>query len=89
MSIRPFSDPQHANLYVLIRFFLRTAILGFCAVFGTNGFALTFGGLLASAMLCCVFIGALRQEMPLGQTLTHFDEAVAYAAISCLALGTS
>lgn len=64
---------------VLVRFLLRIVILGVCAELGAQGFAKTLEQLLIVAVCYCIFIGGIRREAPLGPSLTHYDEAAAYA----------
>ena len=41
------------------------------------------------AMLYCIFVAAVRREHLFGQSLTHLDEAVAYAMVARLAAWVS
>jgi hypothetical protein len=74
-----------ASIQVVFRFFLRIVILIVLASLGTQGFAKTFETLLAFAVFYCIFVAAIRREMPFGQVLTHFDEAAAYAILARVA----
>jgi hypothetical protein len=77
--------PHLGSAQALTRFFLRLIILSGFAAFGPRGFGKTLESLLMFAVLYCIFIAAIRRELPFGPLLTHFDEAAAYAVIARLA----
>lgn len=70
---------------VLARFVLRMLIMGLFAGFSDLGFGKTLSGMLALAVLYCLFAAAIRRELLFDPVLTHFDEAAAYAAVACAA----
>jgi hypothetical protein len=71
------------SIQVLVRFFLRMAILMAFAVFGSVG----FGRSLVALLWMAAIVGALRREPPFDTVLNHWDEMMAYAALCCLAIG--
>jgi hypothetical protein len=77
-------DPssQIRSAQVFVRFSMRIILLALFATFiGAN-----FGrAMLWVSMILCVAGGLLKREWPLGRTLTHWDEAAAYAALYCAA----
>jgi hypothetical protein len=77
----PKSDTPHERVsaQVLARFLLRIVMLCICAAAGRQGFGKTIEPLLTLATCYCVVIGSVRREAPLGQVLTHYDEAAGYA----------
>ncbi len=83
----PKSGTPHAliSAQVLARFILRIALLSICAAVGKQGFGKTIEPLLTLATCYCVVIGGIRREAPLGNVLTHYDEAAGYALGACLA----
>jgi len=72
------------SMHVLVRFFLRTVMLVFFGLASRHGFGPTFEGLLGFATLYCLLAATLRREALFGETLTHFDEAAAYAFLAGL-----
>jgi hypothetical protein len=66
---------------VLIRFFLRTAILVIFAAFAGVGLARGLVALLWMSIILCAVIGIMKREQPFGAVLNHWDETVAYAAL--------
>jgi hypothetical protein len=70
---------------VLLRFLIRIAMLSVFAAFGAEGFVRTLSNLFVLTALYCVVAAIMRREEPLGPTLTHLDEAAAYAAGAVLA----
>jgi hypothetical protein len=71
--------PQPGSVAVVLRFGVRMLILLAFASIGTVGFARTLEPMLAMAAIYCCAMAPLRREAPFGPTLTHFDEATAYA----------
>lgn len=84
-ALTPEAVRKHTSLKVSIRFLLRIAILAAVAIFGAQGFAKTLESLLVVAVCYCLVVGGLRREWPFGPTLTHYDEAAAYAVAFGLA----
>ena len=72
------------SFQVLIRFCLRMIILAVFASFGSIGFARSFAALLGMSTILSVIIATMKQELPLGPVLTHWDEAAAYGSLWCL-----
>jgi hypothetical protein len=83
--------PQFPNLprgpksiQVLVRFFLRTAVLVIFATFGAVGFDRSFTALLWMSVIFSAVIGIMKREQPLDNVLNHWDETAAYAALFSL-----
>jgi hypothetical protein len=72
------------SIQVLVRFFLRIAVLSVFAALGSVGFTRSLAALLWLSTILCVVAGSLRREAPFNSSLTHWDEGVAYAALYCL-----
>ena len=72
---------------VLVRFGLRLLIIVGFASFGTVGFSRGFGVLLWMSSILCAVAAIIKRERPFDVLLNHWDEAVAYAALFCLARG--
>jgi len=83
----PNPDIPHdlVSAQVLVRFLLRIVILSICAALGRQGFGKTIEPLLTLATCYCIVVGGIRCEAPLGQVLTHYDEAAGYALGASLA----
>jgi len=85
---QPPNLPQELrSIQVLVRFFLRMAILMAFAVFGSVGFGRSLVALLWMAAILSAIVGAMRREPPFDTVLNHWDEMIAYAALCCLAIG--
>jgi hypothetical protein len=70
---------------VIVRFGLRmTAVVAF-AVFGGIGFQRGLTVMLWMSAILGAVIATFDREDPLGSVLNHWDEAMAYAALCCLA----
>jgi hypothetical protein len=72
---------------VLLRFFMRLAILLVFAAFGHAGFGKGLAALTAMAAVLCALVAAVRREAPFPRALNHWDEALAFAALYFLAVG--
>ena len=81
--------PDFGSAQALTRFCLRLAILCVFAALGHQGFGKTLVNMLMLAMLYCIFVAAVRREHLFGPSLTHLDEAVAYAMVARLAAWVS
>ena len=81
MSAAPDIPHELATSRVLLRFVIRTTILGIFAIVIAQGFAKTFASLLTLTGLYCVVAGAVKREEPFGPALTNYDEAAAYAVV--------
>jgi len=75
------------SIQVLVRFFLRMAILTAFAAFGSIGFERSLVALLWMAAILSGIVGAMRREPPFDTVLNHWDELMAYAALCSLAAG--
>jgi hypothetical protein len=75
------------SIQVLVRFFLRMAILTVFATFGSIGFERSLVALLWMAAILSAIVGATRREPPFDTVLNHWDEVIAYAALCSLAVG--
>jgi hypothetical protein len=71
--------------YGLARLFIRLAVFGLFAAFGSQGFGRTLQSLLTLGILYCLVAAAIKREEPFGPDFTHFDEAAAYAVVAGLA----
>jgi hypothetical protein len=69
---------------VIVRFCLRVGILVTFAAFASIGFGRSLAALLWMSIILCAVIGAAKREPPFGTVLNHWDEAIAYAALSSL-----
>ncbi len=70
---------------VIVRFGLRmTAVVAF-AIFGGIGFQRGLTVMLWMSAILGAVIATFDREEPLDSALNHWDEAVAYAALCCLA----
>src|ERR1700743_814511 len=70
---------------VIVRFGLRmTAIVAF-AIFGGIGFQRGLTVMLWMSAILGAVIATFDREEPLSSVLNHWDEAMAYAALCCLA----
>jgi hypothetical protein len=75
------------SIQVLVRFFLRMAILMAFAAFGSIGFERSLVALLWMAAILSAIVGAMRREPPFDTALNHWDEVMAYAALCSLVVG--
>jgi hypothetical protein len=75
------------SIQVLVRFFLRTAILMAFAAFGSIGFERSLVALLWMAAILSAIVGALRREPPFDAVLNHWDELMAYTALCSMVIG--
>ncbi len=66
---------------VLIRFCMRITILVIFAAFSSGGFGVSLAALLAMAALLCTVVATVRREAMFSRALSHWDEALAYAAL--------
>jgi len=85
---QPPNLPQELrSIQVLVRFFLRMAILMAFAVFGSVGFGSSLVALLWMAAILSAIVGAMRREPPFDTVLNHWDEVIAYAALCSPVVG--
>ncbi len=70
---------------VIVRFGLRMAAVAGFAVFGGIGFQRGLTVMLWMSAILGGVIATFDREEPLASVLNHWDEAIAYAALCCLA----
>jgi hypothetical protein len=70
---------------VIVRFGLRMAAVAAFAVFGGIGFQRGLAVMLWMSAILGAVIAIFDREEPLASALNHWDEAIAYAALCCLA----
>ncbi len=70
---------------VLFRFGLRMVAITTFAVFGGIGFQRGLTVMLWMSAILGAAIAMFDREQPLSSVLNHWDEAMAYAALCCLA----
>jgi hypothetical protein len=90
--MRPFVASRDRNLTqasisteVIVRFGLRMAAATAFAVLGGIGFQRGLTVMLWMSAILGAVIATFDREEPLDSALNHWDEAVAYAALCCLA----
>lgn len=74
------------TIRVIIRFWLRMIIVLAFATFSSIRFDQILALLLLMSMVLSAVLATLKREAPLATTLNHWDEAIAYAALCCLAV---
>jgi hypothetical protein len=72
---------------VLLRFCIRTIILVTFAAFGRIGFGNSLAALLAMSSVLCAVVATIRRETAFPNTLNHWDESMAYAALYFASVG--
>ena len=75
------------SIQVIARFCLRMTILVIFAAFGNIGFDRSLTALLWMSTILSAVLATIRHEEPLNSVLSHWDEAMAYAALCCLISG--
>ncbi len=70
---------------VMLRFALRMAAVVAFAVLGGIGFERGLTVMLWMSTILCGIIATFDREEPLDAALNHWDEAMAFAALCCLA----
>jgi hypothetical protein len=70
---------------VVVRFGLRMTVIAAFAVFAGIGFQRGLTVMLWMSAILGAVIATFDREEPLASALNHWDEAVAYAALCCLA----
>jgi hypothetical protein len=68
----------------LLRFGVRMIILASFAAFSSVGFTRGLATLMWMAIIFSSVVAIIRRERPFESDLNHWDETVAYAAVSCL-----
>ena len=86
MSLQPNAHltREAQTIRVIVRFWLRMAILVVFAAFSSIRFDQSLMLLLLMSTILSAVLATLKREQPLGSVLNHWDEAIAYAALSCL-----
>ena len=69
---------------VLVRFSVRILLLVGFAAFSSVGFGRSLAALLWMAVVLCAVVGLIRREPLFRETLNHWDEGVAFAALFAL-----
>jgi hypothetical protein len=72
------------TIRVIIRFWLRMVILLVFAAFSSIRFDQSLTLLLLMSTILSTVLATLKREQPLASFLNHWDEAITYAALSCL-----
>jgi len=75
------TSPELSPYLVLVRFCVRITILITFAAFSSIGFGSSLAALLAMAALLCTVVATVKRETMFSRALSHWDEAVAYAAL--------
>lgn len=73
------------SMDVIVRFGLRIAVITAFAALGGIGFRRGFTVMLWMSAILGAAIAMFDREEPLSSVLNHWDEAMAYAALCCLA----
>ena len=73
------------SMDVIVRFGLRMAVITAFAMFGGIGFRRGLTVMLWMSAILGAVIAMFDREEPLSSVLNHWDEAMAYAALCCLA----
>ena len=69
---------------VIIRFWLRLAILIVFAAFSAIRFDRILTLLLLMSIALSMVLAVLKREQPFASVINHWDEAIGYAALCCL-----
>jgi hypothetical protein len=77
------------TIRVIIRFWLRMAVILIFAAFSSIRFDQTLTLLLLMSTILSAVLGTLKREQPLAPIVNHWDEAVTYAALCCLIISFS
>jgi type IV secretory pathway VirB6-like protein len=72
------------TIRVIIRFWLRMVVLLAFAAFSSIRFDQSLTLLLLMSTILSTVLATLKREQPLAAVLNHWDEAITYAALSCL-----
>jgi hypothetical protein len=86
MAQSPNTPNGAISVQVFVRFCLRIVVLCVFATLGSVGFGRSLAALLWFSTILCTLAAIVRRELPLGSTLTHWDEGAAYGALYCLTL---
>ena len=84
MAQLPNLPQELKSIQVLVRFFLRIAILMAFAAFGSIGFGRSLKALLWMSIILCAGVALLKRETPFGAGLNHWDECAAFGALFAL-----
>ena len=72
------------TIRVIVRFWLRMVILLVFAAFSSIRFDQSLTLLLLMSTILSTVLATFKREQPLASVLNHWDEAITYAALSCL-----
>lgn len=72
------------TIRVIIRFWLRMAILLIFATFSSTRFDRVLMLLLLMSAILSIVLATVKREEPLAPVINHWHEAIAYAALCCL-----
>jgi hypothetical protein len=86
---RELKSTQLKSTEVIVRFCLRMIILVIFAAFGSIGFGRSLTALLWMSTVLSAVLATFEREQPLDAALNHWDETMAYAALCCLASGST
>lgn len=77
------------TIRVIVRFWLRLAILLVFSAFSNVRFDRILMLLLLMSAVLSVVLATLKREEPLAPVINHWDESIAYAALCCLIIAFS
>ena len=86
MTLQPNTNltREAQTIRVIIRFWLRMIVLLAFAAFSSIRFDQSLMLLLLMSTILSTVLATLKREQPLASVLNHWDEAITYAALSCL-----
>ena len=84
MAQFPDFPQQLTSAQVIVRFWLRMIVLLVFAAFSSIRFDQSLLILLLMSTILSTVLATLKREQPLASVLNHWDEAITYAALSCL-----
>lgn len=86
MALQPNTNltREAQTIRVIIRFWLRMIVLLVFAAFSSIRFDQSLTLLLLMSTILSTVLATLKREQPLASVLNHWDEAITYAALSCL-----
>ena len=86
MALPPDTKLTHGaqTTRVIVRFWLRMAVLLVFAAFASIRFDRVLTLLLLMSAILSMVLATLKREEPLAPVINHWDEAIAYVALCCL-----
>ena len=72
------------TIRVIVRFWLRMAVLLIFSAFSSIRFDQILTLLLLMSAILSTVLATLKREAPLAPVVNHWDEAITYAALCCL-----